>query len=285
MTTAYYIPDYEEWARQGCPESDCRSDKVYNPIEEQAPNSRFYRLDRDHIDNTLRDIGSLILNITKQARLEDKQLIDLGKMALEMQKVFQTSTRDIAFVGAQGTGKSLCINALQHRPYLAKTSAEGNACTSSAVRFRLKPDATRDSGLFDAIVKFMDDPELRNIIAEHVRRYGYVHFPIVEGDGPSDEDNLAAEAAWKFLQMVHNSTNDREAEAALSALLNPNSVQNGELLEATFDKAHERISETPAGEDLTITFDNVELDELMKRVHTYIGERESTLAVAACAAH
>lgn len=276
MVTSYYIPDYEEWVKQRCPESTPYSDHVYTAANEKKPNDRFYQLDRDHIDKTLRDIGNAILTIVEQAREEDKQLVELRKLAIEIQKVVQSNTRDVAFVGAQAAGKSLCINALHHRPNLAQTSASGKACTSAAIRYCLKPDAAHLSELVDAIIKFMGDLELREITAEHIRRYAYVHFPIVEGDGPSEEDTLAAQAALEFLQEVYNSRRDRESEAQLSALLNRHSIQNGDLLEATVEKAYERIRESLAGEDGTIFFNNVKPADLMKAVREYIEGSEDS---------
>jgi hypothetical protein len=276
MATEYPIPNYEEYEAWGFPDSNPCSEEVYEPTtSEYLADDPLYRMDRKRVDDGFFKIGQKILGVIAEARPEDKQLGELRKFALDIQKVNPPTTYDIAFVGSQGTGKSLCINALQHRPNLSKTSAWGRACTSSSVRFRLKSDATDYSESFDAVIRFWSDADLRTLIAEHVRRYSYVHLH-EKGDEISEDDTLAADAAKRFFELIHNTHNDWVAASNLKSLLSHTNIHNGSLLETTVEIANECIIERTAGQEREITFSNMKLDELMVRVETYISDKQDS---------
>src|SRR6478609_8076117 len=125
MTGPLTIPNFEAWREQHNQkqQSNKRSKRgrqnVYNPTYESLPGHKFFRLDRGAIDDEFHKISTAVLKTLDGARPQDKQLAALQLLARRLQTVVIPETLDIAVVGEQGMGKSLAINALQHRPRLS----------------------------------------------------------------------------------------------------------------------------------------------------------------------
>ncbi|KAF9735635.1 hypothetical protein PMIN01_07040 [Paraphaeosphaeria minitans] len=280
MAEPVSIPTFEEWReKQKKSSEDCGPSKrarpdVYDPTKEPLPNHKFFQLDRGAIDGGLQMISAAVLDALSRARPQDKQLSALQTLARSFQKVSLPENLDVAVVGEQGLGKSLAINALQHRPNLSTTSASGGACTASAIRFCYKPDAAALSDSFDAKIKFMNDEELMENIQEHIDRYYHFHFSGHVEEETYFEDQSAAEDAEDFFDLLHNSKHDREAASQLKILLNADNIQENNLLKATMSMAHRRINETrarwPTGEERTIVFKDRTIKDLMKEIEQYM---------------
>ncbi|KAL5443900.1 hypothetical protein PMIN06_008564 [Paraphaeosphaeria minitans] len=280
MAEPVSIPTFEEWReKQKKSSEDCGPSKrarpdVYDPTKEPLPNHKFFQLDRGAIDGGLQMISAAVLDALSRARPQDKQLSALQTLARSFQKVSLPENLDVAVVGEQGLGKSLAINALQHRPNLSTTSASGGACTASAIRFCYKPDAAALSDSFDAKIKFMNDEELTENIQEHIDRYYHFHFSGHVEEETYFEDQSAAEDAEDFFDLLHNSKHDREAASQLKILLNADNIQENNLLKATMSMAHRRINETrarwPTGEERTIVFKDRTIKDLMKEIEQYM---------------
>lgn len=274
------LPTFEEWREKykQLSQTSHRSRRArpgaYNPVNEQLPDRKFYRLDRGFIDEGFNGISAVVLGALTNARSEDKQLVALQSLARKLQKVTIPETLDVAIVGDQGMGKSLAINALQHRAKLSKTSASGGACTASAIRFCYKPDAPDFSDSFDAKIKFMNDEELTEIIQDHIDHYFHFHFSGSVDEETFYEAKLAADDAEAFFELLHNTEHDKKAASDLRALLKATAIKDKTLLRVTMAMAHLRIQETrpqwSTTEERTIIFKDQEIDELMEEVEKYM---------------
>ncbi|KAJ4358617.1 uncharacterized protein N0V89_003201 [Didymosphaeria variabile] len=280
MTSPPSIPTFEEWREKHkeTPQSTRRSKRshgnVYNPFSEPLPGHKFFRLDRKAIDKGFNKISAAVLETLSGARPQDKQLAAVQSLARRLQTVIVPETLDVAVVGEQGTGKSLAINALQHRPRLSTTSASGGACTASAIRFCYKPDAPEFADSFDAKIKFMSDEELTESIQEHIDRYYHFHFSGNVDEETYFEDQRVAKDAGAFFNVLHNAKYDREAASQLNTLLTADNIKGQNLLNATMAMAHRRIDETSSHwsttEERTIVFKDQTIKILMEEVEKYM---------------
>ncbi|KAF2438738.1 hypothetical protein P171DRAFT_155539 [Karstenula rhodostoma CBS 690.94] len=280
MTSPPTIPTFEEWREKY--KQNHRSTKrskrgrqnVYNPTYESLPTHRFFRMDRGAIDDGFHKISAAVLETLAGARPEDKQLAAVQQLARRLQVVVIPETLDVAVVGEQGMGKSLAINAFQHRPSLSTTSASGGACTASAIRFCFKPDAAEFSDSFDAKIKFMNDEELTESIQEHIDRYYHFHFSGHVDEETYFEDQRAAKDAEAFFNLLHNSKYNDEAASKLKSLLTADNIKGKNLMNATMAMAHTRMNETRSlwseTEDRTIVFKDRGIKALMEEVEKYM---------------
>ncbi|KAF2877062.1 hypothetical protein BDV95DRAFT_614319 [Massariosphaeria phaeospora] len=243
---------------------------AYDQRLEVLPKHRWFNLDRTEADRRPSSIVDKVCNITQLSRPDDKELANLEKSATDMRDVPTTSTSEVAFVGQQGMGKSLLVNALKSRRDLSKTSAKGGACTAAAIIYRYKPGAGDFEDNYDAAVTFMDDECLREIISEHCRRYGHFHFSSNVDPDSYLEEERAAETAKEFFHLVFNAKHDQNARIRLDALSTKPGIQSGALFNETIRMAHERIAETGADADGVIYFRGLDIKGLMERVENYM---------------
>lgn len=280
MTSPLTVPSFEEWrekhkqSSQNAKRPRRGRHNVYNPTYELLPSHKFFRLDRGAIDAGFYKITAAVLETLAEARPQDKQLATVQLLARSSQTVVIPETLDVAVVGEQGMGKSLAINALQHRPRLSTTSASGGACTASAIRFCYKPDAAEFSDCFDAKIKFMNDEELTESIKEHIDRYYHFHFSGHIDEETHFEDEQAAKDAEAFFELLYNSKHNPEAASQLKTLLTAESIKEKKLLDATMAMAHIRINETSplwsGTEERTIVFKDRGIKVLMDEVEKYM---------------
>ena len=227
---------------------------------------------REHKDQEVRDIVELVENITADARAEDKELISLRKSADAVRDISLAASTEIALVGQQGMGKSLIINALTSRRNLSKTSARFGACTASTIKYRYKSGADDRHEFFDAVVEFMDDECLHEIISEHARRYEHFHYSGKVDPEYWYEEQRAAETAAKFFAEISNARFDPEAAKRVEELLERDSIANGDLVAAAMQMAQQRISEVGANEQRAIPFNDMKIEVLMKEVDRYVSD-------------
>ncbi|KAF2795682.1 hypothetical protein K505DRAFT_359957 [Melanomma pulvis-pyrius CBS 109.77] len=248
--------------------------KAYDPRQEKLPNHRWFKLNKPNINAQIRGIADQVIDILEFARIDDRELFSIRKAAIDVREVAALEGEEVAIVGQQGMGKSLMINALQDRRDLSKTSAKGKACTASAIKYRHKPGASDLEEIYDAAVTFMDDTCLDEIIREHIRRYGHFHFSGNVDPHYQDEEARSAATAEDFFNIVFNADNDDTAKAELESLMTASEIQSGALLSATMKMAHRRISETKAGEDRCVRFDNMEISPLLRSIENYMAQQE-----------
>jgi hypothetical protein len=248
--------------------------KAYDPRGETPPDHRFFKLNKANIELEIRDIVNQILSRLISARAEDKELSSMKKAASEAREVADSDGETVAMVGQQGMGKSLLINALQNRRNLSKTSAKGKACTASAIKYCSKPGAGEFDEIYDAVVTFMDDAYLNEIIQEHIRRFDHFHFSDNVDPLYHDEEKRSAATAKEFFYLVFNADNNDAAKSQLEILLTAPNIRNGSLLNATIKMAHDRIVEARAGEDRKIAFLNMKIEPLMADIESYMAQQE-----------
>lgn len=275
-----HIPTYGEYkARRIAEKAKARIQRpiyapAYDPSQEADPDHEWFRLQRDHKHKEVHDIVSLVTDITSKARTGDRELLSLHKSADTTRDISLAANIEVALVGQQGMGKSLMINALTNRRDLSKTSARFGACTASAIKYQHKHGVNDKHGLFDAVIKFMDDEGLHEIISEHVRRYKHFYYSGNVDPEYWYEEQRAAETAAKFFEEIFNARFDSDAKALLASLLEETSVVNGELLRAAMQMARDRIDETCAGEQRAIYFGNTNIDQLTQAVNYYVSDAE-----------
>ncbi|KAF2643057.1 hypothetical protein P280DRAFT_467149 [Massarina eburnea CBS 473.64] len=244
---------------------------AYDPSSEPLPKHAWYDLDRSGKGQEINDIVDMATDVTATARPEDKELISLRKMGNEVRGIDIVAHSEVAIVGQQGMGKSLLINALTNRRHFSKTSARGGACTASAIKYRHKSGASDTEETYDALVQFMDEESLKEVIAEHGRRYH--HFVFGEADPDYYyEEQRASQTAEEFLHLLFNTKYDPKAKKILKGLLTPEGIMGGKYLSACLDMARTRIEETYPDKNGVLTFEGMHHESLMAEVEQYIAD-------------
>ena len=143
----------------------------YRSVVENKRPHQWWNLDMPTIEKLLRDIAQTILGPLKDIPAKDRELLHLSRTAGLLSKVHRKKRIQVALIGAQGAGKSLLINALFDLNGLSLTGADGNACTSSVVKYRFHR-ANKDGDelpKYYAEVEFMDAKGLKATITENAK--------------------------------------------------------------------------------------------------------------------
>lgn len=258
---------------------------AYTPRGETPPDLDWFRLDKQRINSELSSIFTKIVDCMLGARPQDLELADLHHAVDTVKQVPLDKIRTVGIVGQQAMGKSLLINALLHRRNLSKTSAAGGACTASAIKYVHKPNEDDFGEVYDAVVQFMDDTELDEIISEHARRYYHFHFSMKVDSGYRDEEERAAYTAETFFALLWNAHNDERAGQELSNLLTAERIREGDLLRRALKMAHQRIHDSGADDKRTKHFLNMEAAALMEETQGFIAQHETLPSLWPIVAH
>ena len=122
---------------------------------------------------------------------------------MELSHVLQSATITVGFLGAQGAGKSLTVNAIFDCDGLSLTGAEGAACTSSIIRYVLYPRNTKNNNKFFAEIKFFTREKREELLKEHAR--SNFHYRNADDDS---EDNDASRVKVLGQDDMERSLND-----------------------------------------------------------------------------
>jgi hypothetical protein len=247
----------------------------YDPSTEARPDLPWYHLDKANIDSQFQNIAQQVLDEIADARLEDKEMISLRKVAEQIAHVSRSNARETALVGMQGVGKSLLINALLDRRNLSKTSAEGAACTASAIKYLHKPGVDDSTEIYDVEIQFMDDEHLQEIADEHARRYRYYYLTNREDQEITNDDQEAAKTANEFFSIIFDSANDADNATKLNELLTESEIQSGGLVRETIKMAHQRFKENDAAGNRVKAFADVKAADLLSRIDGFVAPHET----------
>jgi hypothetical protein len=276
MSLTYNIPSRLEWMRR---DEDAKLKQIhpfslrkwvpYDSRDEPLPDLPWYKLDQNAVDTEIRAIAESVKQQIKDAREDNKEMESLRASVDNVQKVTRESFTEVALVGLQGVGKSLLINALLDRRKLSKTSAEGRACTASAIRYLYKPGAEDRARAYDAEVQFMDEEHLKEVIQEHAKNYRYYHFDAQDEEATLEDENSAA-TADEFFQLIFNTKNSEQRPAKLDELLTTEAIDDGSLVQETVSMALERIKQAGADGNHIKKFEGLDETSLLQRIDGYI---------------
>lgn len=248
--------------------------KAYTCDNEVPPDHDWFRLDKEHIDREISSIAEDVIRCMTGYRTQDLELVDLLRTVQAAKHVPLDNVSTVAIVGQQAMGKSLLINALLHRRDLSKTSAAGGACTASAIKYVHKPGEGDFSEVYDAAVQFMDDMDLKEITAEHARRYHHFHFSGNVDPAYKDDEEMAAETAETFFALLWNAENDKAASRGLHSLLTPDGIQSGRLHQQALQMAHQRIGGSGADDKRNKRFSNMRTAQLLEQIQGFIAQHD-----------
>jgi hypothetical protein len=280
MALIYNVQSFAEWKQRKESEKNAKSSKksrviAYKPKAEEPPNHPWYTFDKSGVDRQIMDISSLIKHHISTARAEDTEMNGLRDLSEHVQQVTQASYTEVALVGMQGVGKSLLINALMDRNTLSETSADGGACTASAIKYLHQPDFGDRKDKYDIEIEFMNDEYLDEIIGEHVKNYNYFHFMLNDNDEFSEDEEQAAATAYDFFFLVFDTNKENEKGSRLEQLLTAEAIQSGLLLRETIEMARERIKSAAEDESGKRSVRNVGIKKLSEFVNGYIAQSET----------
>ena len=240
--------------------------------QETRPDHPFFTFPKTAIDKWLLELHDLVASRTSHAREEDTELMGVRDAAHKISEIAAWEGIDIPIIGDSGMGKSTLINAALDQDNLAASSAMGSAKTASNTKFAQKHGAQARHKLYDAIVQFLDDRNLEEVIDEHIRRYFYWHFAGKGEDELSDDDELAQQTALDFFELIFNTINDKEAEAHLKALLTSTGISNGYMRNAALEKAKQQMEKAGADADNKVVFQDMSLEVVKKEVERFLSQ-------------
>lgn len=249
---------------------------AYDPAIETPPDLPWFRFNKALADAGVDAIyHDVIAIIDLSARPQDVELAELKNSAKTVKQVFFGTAKTVGIVGQQAMGKSLLINALLHRRRLSKTSAAGGACTASAIKYVFKSGADDVCEIYDAAVQFMDDDELKEIIAEHGRRYHHFHYSEAVDPSWQEEEERAARTAEAFFALLWDAGNDELAGVELRRLLSAQCIDSGELQDKAMDMAKRRIEDSGADTNRRKEFLGLEAAALLDKTQSYIAQDDT----------
>ncbi|KAL3436714.1 hypothetical protein BDV09DRAFT_202801 [Aspergillus tetrazonus] len=135
--------------------------------EEELPPAPIYNV---RLQQSLREVrghlSSLAVSMERSASVHDEasDIDALYKQVESASKFEYPETRIVGFIGDLGVGKSSLINSLLDHEGLARSSGNGEACTSVVTEFR-RTDETHPHP-FTIEVDFMNTDELRELLQE-----------------------------------------------------------------------------------------------------------------------
>ncbi|KAH7126594.1 hypothetical protein B0J11DRAFT_505324 [Dendryphion nanum] len=263
----------------------------YDPKDEEKPDTPWSRIAKQDMDLKIKNIFAKALYELAFARDEDRELILLRDALNELKPVPATPPRTVSIVGQQGMGKSLLINALLHRRNLSKTSASGGACTASAIKYIHKPGAEDLSETYDALIQFMNDESLIEIIVEHAQRYFHFHHSSKVDPVYHDEEERSAKTAEDFFHMLYKTMlhlqDDNDQLSATQVALSKNAldtltrrlsaeqIECGKLTRGSLTLARKRIEDAGADKDRAKHFNDMTVAELLERIETFISQHDT----------
>lgn len=116
----------------------------------------------------------------------DVELRHLLRMAESLRQIPRHSPLKIALIGPQGAGKSLLINALFGCDGLSVTGADGQACTSTPVRYMSNgKESSKNQQKYSAEIEFLNAVKLEAMISGHARAF----FHVYHADEDSDNED------------------------------------------------------------------------------------------------
>ncbi|KAF2277958.1 uncharacterized protein EI97DRAFT_488099 [Westerdykella ornata] len=148
-----------------------------------------YWLVRVHdIDDGQKKMQAVLCSSFDEIPEEDEELKHIRDEVEALRQIKRRDPIRIALVGPQGAGKSLLINATFERDGLSLTGADGQACISTILRYKLDGrDSSSAMKKYTAEVAFLKAGELDNMLAGYARAFFHVHHP----DEELDEDETS----------------------------------------------------------------------------------------------
>ncbi|KAL4991483.1 hypothetical protein BDW68DRAFT_142463 [Aspergillus falconensis] len=149
---------------------------TYSLREEELPPAPIYDL---RLQQSLREVRSHLADLVvsmERSELVRDEASDIGALYKQVEstsKFEYPETRIVGFIGDSGVGKSSLINSLLDHEGLARSSGNGEACTSVVTEFR-QTDETHPHP-FTIEVDFMNTDELKELLQELLRDYRMRH--------------------------------------------------------------------------------------------------------------
>ncbi|KAL2813123.1 hypothetical protein BJX63DRAFT_395031 [Aspergillus granulosus] len=253
-------------------DSDLESDDdnlMYNVREEALPQAPIYDVG---LQNALREVRSHLTNLKlSMARSglvhnESTKIHELYKQVESMSRFEYPETRIVAFIGDSGVGKSSLINSLLDHDGLARTSANGIACTSVVTEFRHIDETHRDP--FTVEADFMNMDELRELLQELLRAYRMHHtnaFHEVTDREERDRITSLSVRSWETLKSLF----PNEADMTEQFLSNEDAGAESIILERLEEWARAGLAHRPGGPDaLNSTIPAANIQECRENLDT-----------------
>ncbi|KAL4906823.1 hypothetical protein BDW74DRAFT_176430 [Aspergillus multicolor] len=195
-------------------------DPTDNLLEEELPHAPIYdaRL-QESLGHVRRHLANLAVAIegTQLVRDQDTHLSALYGQVQTASKFEYPETRIVGFIGDSGVGKSSLINSLLHHEGLARSSGNGEACTSVVSEFR-QVDETHPQP-FTIEADYMSATERKELLQELIKDYRMHHTRVFreEFQGQLSEQEIErimrlSERAWRTLKSLFSNEADMTEE-------------------------------------------------------------------------
>lgn len=215
------------------------SENLSIPKYDSAREDRFPHIwldvNKTEVSKDLKEIGDLIVKAIPEVPKGDTELNFALRGAESLHQIPRSEPVKVAFIGPQGAGKSLALNALFDRDGLSLTGDDGHACTSVMIKYlpHDRNTASEHVQSYIAKIKFFDAVKLEQMIAEHARAYfHYQHFDedSDDEDGPKvqsvDQDESDRRMKDTAEEIFHTLFGGKEQ---FQDAWNPNAYRSGEF--------------------------------------------------------
>lgn len=251
-----------------------KSAPKHDTSAEEKTSHPYWTLNRSVIDVLLTEVSALVKEFLQTIPEGDEELTHLLTTAERLPQVPRITPVRVAFIGAQGAGKSLLINALFDCDGLSLTGADGGACTASIVRYKFYPGKT--TRVFTAEVKFLDSKKLSAMIQEYAKSYHDYHNDDDDSDCSDNEDASRN-------KMPRSDDHDRRLrDTALDVFetlfgskedflesWDPRSYKNGEFVSLCLLKCEEALNDLQLNKDVKV-FVGQDQHSLLQQIRPFL---------------
>ncbi|KAH6633299.1 hypothetical protein C7974DRAFT_392487 [Boeremia exigua] len=240
---------------------DAGDDEVHDPSQEPLPDHPQFQLNiptlHSDIDAALRDLWIALQGFED----DDAEMANQREVTQKGREIGAPKPLVVTTVGPAGVGKSFLYKALFNRPSITKSSAEGRSCTLYPTKIVLQPDARDTATSSDVDILLFDAATLATMTGNHIKRYHDFHFS-PDKDSTDDDSLRYASTAKEFFEVAFNTGDNVEAAIALESFLVADMIDKGDLLRNCVDAIEQRISFLGASRNRTISYLQVEDDNI-----------------------
>ncbi|KAL4805559.1 hypothetical protein BDV18DRAFT_161210 [Aspergillus unguis] len=201
--------DTAEDAESESSDEESDDDNTYSVREEELPREPIYDA---RLQNSLREVRSHLAALATSMRRselvrdEATDIQGLYGRVEAMSRFEYPETRTVGFIGDSGVGKSSLINSLLDHEGLARSSGNGNACTSVVTEFRHTDETHPQPYTIEA--DFMTADEQKELLQELMRSYRLRHtgaFREITNEVTAEESRrieTMSQRAWDTLRSL-----------------------------------------------------------------------------------
>ena len=141
----------------------------------------------------MKEFKHAVIDCLKGSPEDDKELQHLIRNADKVANVHRSPPIEVALIGAQGAGKSRCLNAIFDCDDLSPTGAGGAVCTRAVTKYVDYASGANSNARFIAEIRFLNPAKREALLEEHAHSY----YQYQHADEDFDDDDSPLLKKWK----------------------------------------------------------------------------------------